>query len=375
MFCTATTAVLLLAPCVLPPAVGAAVSAAGVMTVTPLQPGSAQQNTSWSFVGGRWNSSNLRPPAHFVRNGCWGWDGTQYRVPPAGSVAGWAEPPPDEIAEAGNWAFYTGRAFQTFSASFQFRMLAPWSGAAFVFGATNASSFYQLEVPNTGQQARAEHTWVTLSSVDAAGVRTALFMHGPVGGVTSQEGVIHRLEIALDDTGVLRVKLDGRPLPPYPMGQAGVRAGYTGFGTYNILGTGCRAAFTNGTISGPLVDADHAPMPFDIQAQIQPLWKNVTAACEPTNCDRLVRTQNGSILCLNEGPGMENGVGCHGYVRSSDNGSTWQWVPVTPHSYAGGGFSRVANGTGTSGSGVLESYSHDPPVMMMINVYLTHAGH
>ena len=26
---------------------------------------------------------------------------------------------------------------------------APWSGAAFVFGAANTSSFYQLEVPNT----------------------------------------------------------------------------------------------------------------------------------------------------------------------------------------------------------------------------------
>ena len=64
-------------------------------------------------------------PKHFVRNGCWGWDGARYRVPPAGSLAGWAEPPPDEIAEAGNWAFYTARDIATFAASFEFRMLAP----------------------------------------------------------------------------------------------------------------------------------------------------------------------------------------------------------------------------------------------------------
>ena len=66
-----------------------------------------------------------------------------------------------------------------------------------------------------------------------------------------------------------------------------------------------------------------------------------------------MRTQNGSLLCLNEGPGVYGSAGCHGYVRSPDDGSTWHWVPVAPHSYAGGGFSRVANGTGASGSGVL----------------------
>ena len=64
-------------------------------------------------------------------------------------------------------------------------------------------------------QARAEHAWISLSTVGADGIRAAHYLHGPIGGVTSQNGFTHTMEVSLDQLGVLTVKVDGRPISPY----------------------------------------------------------------------------------------------------------------------------------------------------------------
>ena len=205
----------------------------------PLQP--AEHGGQWDFVGLPWVSSAA---------GDW--------TPPL-TPGNWSEAPEHSIADDGNFAFYIGRTFTTFTAEFEFRMLSPWAGAGFVFGAgadagtastkNGTTSFYLLEFPSTGQQARAEHAWLTLSSVDAAtGVRSAHYLH-QLGGVTSQNGFAHRLRLTLDARGLLSAWVDGRPVPPFLLGRAAVaRPGCVGYSSYNVLGTGCRAAFRRGTI-------------------------------------------------------------------------------------------------------------------------------
>ena len=269
----------------------------GGAAATPLLPGHPQQNGSWSYIGEPWVVSAFGDWAEPVRGV-------------------WSEAPEHAIAEDGNFAFFTQTAFTTFSASARFRMLAPWSGAAFVFGAANASSFFQVEFPSTGQQARAEHAWVTLSSVDSAGIRTARYLHGPVGGVTSQPGFEHTMQVTLDESAMLHVRIDGRPIPAYHLPEALESPGYVGFGTYALLGTGSRAAFSECQISGSAVAAP-AP-PFGDSAP-RHVWKNVSAACEPSTSGKLVRTKSGDLLCDNSGPGL-GPPGCVGFIRSDDNG-------------------------------------------------------
>ena len=298
-----------------------------------LQPGSPQQEDTWWYVGEPWRLSAAGDWQPQYQNGSW------------------SEPPEHIIADDGNLAFFTAQAFSSFSAKFSFRMLNPWTGAAFLFGATNSSQFYQIEFPLEGQQARAEHAWVTLSAVDSAGVRTALApLHGPIGGVTSQPGVEHTMELTLaEDSRQLSVIIDGRPIPPYTL-PAHAR-GYVGFGTYNLLGTGSRAAFAGAKITG----ASAAVPPFGTSSALSHKWKNISNACEPSTCDKLVRTPAGDLLCDNSGPGL-GPPGCSGFIRSSDNGSSWEWVPKVRHVYGGAGHLRVTK------AGLLESYAMAPPL-------------
>ena len=59
--------------------------------------------------------------------------------------------------------------------------------------------------------------------------------------------------------------------------------------------------------------------------------------------------------------------GCHGYIRSSDNGSTWRWQPKPPHFYEGSGHLRVTK------AGILESYAMGPPVGSPVAIIKSHS--
>ena len=349
----------------------------GGAAAVPLLPGHPQQNASWSYVGEPWVVSAFGDWAEPVRGF-------------------WSEAPEHAIAEDGNFAFYTQRAFTTFSASATFRMLAPWSGAAFVFGAANASSFFQVEFPSTGQQARAEHAWVTLSSVDSAGIRTARYLHGPVGGVTSQPGFEHTMQVTLDESAMLHVRIDGRPIPAYHLPEALENPGYVGFGTCNMVMLSrfavlpvslTRKASLLQTLCSGQAAGRLSPRPRFRALRWQRPRHHLAALSRRGMCGRTfllrVSRQRPASLCeLHPGsfsattavPGsalqaVSVSLGARTTVSSSAcagsstfpidrrvPGTSWEWLPRTPHVYGGAGHLRVSE------EGDLESFAMAPPL-------------
>ena len=106
----------------------------------------------------------------------------------------------------------TRDAFVDFTVTLEFNWRTPWTGAGFVFGATDATNYFVIDFPAAAQQQRAEHFWAVLSRVDNAyGWRHALAPAELVHGVSSSLFLWHTLKVTAA-AGVVSAWIDGRPI-------------------------------------------------------------------------------------------------------------------------------------------------------------------
>ena len=221
----------------------------------------------------------------------------------------WIAPAEEAVAEDGNLAIWLDRPFATFDATFDFALPMGWSSPGFVFGAANATSFYVLDVPSEGQQARGESSWATVSRVEpgCGGWRRALSTQR-LPGVTSGVGARHSVRLRLS-AGKLTFWVDQRPSTPVDLETSG--AGFIGLSTYSMLGGLSKAIYYKPSIR----EYTTAPtLRFDKSVPLERPWREVKQYGVSTGVGNMVQAANGDLLAINDG----------GFLVSRDKGQTFE---------------------------------------------------
>ena len=221
----------------------------------------------------------------------------------------WIAPAEEAVAEDGNLAIWLDRPFATFDATFDFALPMGWSSPGFVFGAANATSFYVLDVPSEGQQARGESSWATVSRVEpgCGGWRRALSTQR-LPGVTSGVGARHSVRLRLS-AGKLTFWVDQRPSTPVDLETSG--AGFIGLSTYSMLGGVSKAIYYKPSIR----EYTTAPtLQFDKSVPLERPWREVKQYGVSTGVGNMVQAANGELLAINDG----------GFLVSRDKGQTFE---------------------------------------------------
>ena len=215
----------------------------------------------------------------------------------------------------------TRDAFVDFTVTLEFNWRTPWTGAGFVFGATDATNYFVIDFPAAAQQQRAEHFWAVLSRVDNRyGWRHALAPAELVHGVSSSLFLWHTLKVTAA-AGVVSAWIDGRPILELALSRLQVSnaGGRLGLATYSGLAIwSAKTDYRNVEIAGRPVDP---PPPWDESVAPRIPWGHV-AGVSGEMCNALLADpyRNGSMVLVDTGIAPAHDTISRGHIATSHDG-------------------------------------------------------
>eukprot|EP01046_Picozoa_sp_COSAG06_P006160 COSAG06_NODE_287_length_18282_cov_7.052082_7_plen_1282_part_00 len=232
---------------------------------------------SWEFLGGNWTVSSST-------------NGTDLTAP-------------DNTED--NFAFYqpSTKLYQgSLQARFDFQWQYFFSTAGFIFGASNSSSFYQLDLPwNSGgpMDAKPEYMYASLSRVQEVSGWREQGMLQLLHGVSCNPQLWHSVVVDVDVNvdmpgaqaapGMLTLTVDGRTRVRFEFpAHWPAPSGFVGLATYSTLGKVERTRFRNFRVVGERRDRVKPAAPLPLAAGRVPAPEKVDAALSPTGVGNIV---------------------------------------------------------------------------------------
>lgn len=279
----------------------------------------------WHFAGGAWTVGSdgalSAPP----------------KVLPCGRAVQFPNCTHPTGASDANVAFFTGRTFVDFEASFDFVLPSAFSAAGLVFHATSAQDYKVLLFPENGIEARDSFVVPHLTSVDGSGWARTLHSER-LADVTSASGIKHTLLTRLQG-GLLEAFFDGHPLMPVRLPARG--GGALGLLTYALTSADRPATtFSNLNFTALPAEASVAsgvwsPPKFNtiLPSKLGTAWSGIDMAVAPASggapgtSPAVLIPATGEVLV---------GAGAGGLIASSDQGFSWRKLPCGGRQYGNG---------------------------------------
>ena len=232
-----------------------------------------------------------------------------------------------------NLAVYNAQSFGDFEIEFDFRWNIFCSGGGLIFRGKDASHYYLIDFPCTGQQYRAEYFWAAICKIDERGW-TEVLRTETVSGTPSEIGWVHKIHLVVQGN-VIRLFVNGRPFS-IVTDDTYAGPGHVGLYAYDGLGNSACCSFRNvrirGQMSQPCWDNNVKP----VQNWYYPTTEETYGPVQ--HLHSFTRTPGHDLLMKLGVCDEFHGEGHHVILtRSSDNGRTWSPMEKLPDHLGEGG--------------------------------------